>query len=198
MRLAIYGGSFNPPHLGHVHVAKSAVEALNLDRLLILPDNIPPHKQMATGSPGSEDRLAMCQLAFGGIHRAEVSDMEIRRGGLSYTSDTVHELRESYPEAELFLIIGTDMLTSFTEWHLFEEILRSCTLAVVRRENSGVEEAAAEALRSDYGACIEIIDVPALPVSSTEIRQSLAEGRKPALLSKAVFHYITAHHLYQT
>ena len=117
MKTAIYGGSFNPPHLGHVRAAAAVMEKLGPDRLLIIPTNIPPHKEMAQGSPSPEQRMELCRLAFGDIPGAELSDMEIKREGRSYSADTVGSLREMYPQDELYLVMGSDMFLSFCQWY---------------------------------------------------------------------------------
>ena len=134
MTTVIYGGSFNPPHLGHVSAAESVYEALRPDRLLIIPTNIAPHKAAAAGSPDAAARLQMCRIAFAGIPGAEVSPMEMEREGKSYTADTIGILRERYPEDELYLVVGTDMFLSFREWHEYKYLLENCTLAVLSRE----------------------------------------------------------------
>ena len=115
MKTLIYGGTFNPPHLGHFKAAAAAAEQLSPERLLIVPDNIAPHKEMADYTPEASQRYEMCALAFQGIKGAEVSDMEILRGGKSYTADTVRLLRERYPEDELILVVGADMLLCFDQ-----------------------------------------------------------------------------------
>ena len=124
MRIGIYGGTFNPPHIGHVHAAQEAASALQLDKLLIIPDNIPPHKELPEHAPTNAQRLEMVRLAFGGIPCAEVSEMELQRAGKSYSVDTVRALRRKYPDAELFLLMGSDMLKIFHLWNEPEEIVR--------------------------------------------------------------------------
>ena len=109
-RVGIMGGTFNPPHNGHVHAARQAMAAMQFDRLLLIPDNVPPHKTMPHGSADGEQRLEMTRLMAREIPGAEACDMELRRGGRSYTADTLRALQRALPEAELFLIIGTDML----------------------------------------------------------------------------------------
>ena len=136
MRIALYGGSFNPPHLGHAEAAYTVYEELKPDKLLIIPANIPPHKEMEEGCPSAEERLELCRLAFAEIPGAEVSDIEVRREGRSYTADTVEQLRAEYPEDELILVMGTDMLLCFEDWYRFEYLLRECCLAVLAREDN--------------------------------------------------------------
>ena len=117
MKIAIFGGSFNPPHLGHLNSAMYAAAQLQPDVFLIIPDYRPPHKAMEVGSPTPEERLALCRLTFAGVPNVEVSDMEIRRGGKSYTVDTVKELLRRYPDADFYLLVGTDMLLDLGRWY---------------------------------------------------------------------------------
>ena len=105
MKIAIYGGSFNPPHLGHVEAARTVASALAPDRLLIVPASVPPHKELADGSPTAQQRLELCRLAFADIPGAEISEMELRREGKSYSYDTVRLLREENPDAQLILVV---------------------------------------------------------------------------------------------
>ena len=121
MRLAIYGGSFNPPHLGHVGAARSVYEQLRPDKLLIIPTNIPPHKELEANSPSPAQRLEFCDMAFSELPGAEISDMEIRREGRSYTAETVDVLRGQYPGAELCIVMGTDMFLSFRTWFRWQD-----------------------------------------------------------------------------
>ena len=119
MRIGIYGGTFNPPHLGHLTAAKAAFELLRLDRLLLIPASQPPHKALPAGSPSAEQRLALTRLAAEQLElgdRVEVLDIELRRQGKSYTVDTLEELRRQYPGAELWLLMGTDMFLTFQAW----------------------------------------------------------------------------------
>ena len=124
MRIAVFGGTFNPPHLGHMAAAEACIEALSLDRLILMPTRVPPHKDLPAGSATPEQRLEMCRIAAVQIPRCEVSDLELRREGLSYTADTVEELAAHYPGDTLWLVMGTDMLLSFDRWREPERILR--------------------------------------------------------------------------
>ena len=175
MKIAIYGGSFNPPHLGHLEAARSVCEKLCPDVLLIIPDNVPPHKDMDDMSPAAEDRLALCRLNFASLEKAQISDMEILRSGKSYTADTVSRLREIYPQDELYLTLGSDMFLSFEEWYMYPYILENCTLAVISREEGDDEALMAHKayMEKEYGARIELVPHQALPMSSTEIRELL-------------------------
>ena len=177
-RVGIYGGSFNPPHTGHILAARELVERLELDELLIVPAANPPHKTLPAGSPSPEERFALCQAAFSGVPRARVCDLELKRQGMSYTVDTLTQLRRERPEDELILVMGSDMLLSFRSWYQPERILALAALAVVRRDESPStwEKVAAEcqALRRERGARILIVENRCVTVSSTTVRRLLA------------------------
>ena len=175
MDIAVYGGSFNPPHLGHREAVITTLEALKPDLLLIIPDHEPPHKEMEEGSPTPEQRLELCRLTFGDLDRVEISSLELERNGKSYTYDTVLELQERYPDARLTLIVGTDMILTFEEWYHFEYLLAHCRLAAMARDFEDEEKLreAAGHLRSCYGAEIILLDHAPLPMSSTELRGML-------------------------
>ena len=200
MRTVIFGGSFNPPHAGHVSAAESVSRELVPDRFLIIPDYEAPHKEMADGSPEPVQRLELCRIAFGDIPGVEVSDMEILRGGRSYTVDTLTELHELYPDDEFSFVIGSDMLLCFDKrWYRFEDILRLTSLTVCSREENDLEELEAYSghLREDYGARIQILSGhEAVVESSTEIRRQLASGLRPASLPDGVWSYIKENRLY--
>ena len=180
-RIGMYGGSFNPPHVGHVLAAKETVRLLRLDRLLVIPTWQAPHKQKLEGSPTPEQRLELTRLAFSGLPEAEVSDLEIARQGVSYTVDTLTELKKRYPEDELILLMGTDMLLNFPTWRRPEEIARLATLAVMHRQDEGetlrtqVREAAAS-IEANYGCRVLFSENDSIEVSSTEIRRMLRFG----------------------
>lgn len=189
MKVAIYGGSFNPPHLGHVEVAKTISAELHPDKFLIIPDNIPPHKTLEENSPTAEQRLEMCSLAFKDIDNIEISDMEIKRDGKSYTSDTLDRLIEEHPENDYHLVIGTDMLTTFEEWYRFEHIFEVCTLAVLARGENDLEllNETADRFREEYGAKIDIIPHEPLVMSSSEIRSKLRSRLGSDMLDDDVY-----------
>ncbi|MBQ7230108.1 MAG: nicotinate (nicotinamide) nucleotide adenylyltransferase, partial [Oscillospiraceae bacterium] len=135
-RIGIYGGTYSPPHIGHIRAAEYAIETCKLDRLLLIPTGVSPHKAMAAGA-SSEDRLHMLELSARQIRGAEVSDMEIRREGSSYTVDTLRALKGAYPDSELVLLMGTDMFLSFLSWREPEAIMKLATLAVFCRGEKG-------------------------------------------------------------
>lgn len=189
MRIAVYGGSFNPPHPAHVRAARLAYAALAPDKLLVIPAADPPHKALAAGSPTPEERFELTKLAFRDFPEAEISDVELRRGGESYTSDTVEELAREYPGAELWLVIGTDMLTSFERWHEFRSILAGAALAVLSRNEGELPEIERCAARFEalYGARVRIIDAAPLPMSSSEMRDMLVARRGADVLDGEVY-----------
>ena len=194
MRIAVFGGTFNPPHLGHMAAAEACIEALSLDRLILMPTRVPPHKDLPAGSATPEQRLEMCRIAAVQIPRCEVSDLELRREGLSYTADTVEELAAHYPGDTLWLVMGTDMLLSFDRWREPERILRYARLAVAARDENDRARIAEKAalLRETMGARIDVVENAALPVSSTQVREDLAL----TMVHPAVAGYIRANGLY--
>ena len=198
MKIGIYGGTFNPPHTGHLHAAKQAVQILGLDKLLLIPDRIAPHKEIPAGSPTPEQRLQMLRIAAAGEPKMEVSDIELKREGASYTYLTVEALREIYPEAELFLLMGTDMFLSFDTWKNPERIMHNATLAVLYRGEKG-ERAAIDAQKQRFeaeGARIVILENPVLSISSTQLRRLIAFRCAGEFLPDGVEDYIRENGLY--
>lgn len=194
MKLGVFGGSFNPPHLGHLNIAVSAANALALDKVLIIPSNIPPHKQPSSFCSG-KDRLKMCELGLVPDSRFEVSPIEIERGDKSYTIDTITTLEKLYPNANIYLIIGSDMLEGFTLWYQWEEILKHVYICPAVREKGKTLNFSA--FSEEQKSRIITIESEPFPVSSTEIRNRLGAGsRADNLLAPAVSDYIKAHGLY--
>ncbi len=189
MKIAIYGGSFNPPHRGHVEAARAAQESLRPDKFLIIPASIPPHKELAGGSPAAEERLELARLAFADIPGSEVSDIEVMRDGKSYSADTLERLMELYPGAEFTFVMGSDMLLSFEEWYRFRFLLENMTLGVFSRSEG--EDARimqhAEYLKRTYGARCVFINHEPKPMSSSDIRLMLPERRGASYLPEAVY-----------
>ena len=203
MNIGVYGGTFDPPHWGHITAARAAMEQLGLDKLVLIPDRVPPHKALPEGSASPEQRLEMAALATAELgRRAEVSDWELRRDGPSYTSDTLAELRREHPEDTLWLLMGSDMFLSLQTWHAPEEIMALARIAPFSREAE--DESAAFAaqkarLEREYGAQICIVQNPEVrELSSTEARAALAAGRGSELLPPAVYGYVLREHLYGT
>ena len=189
MKIAIYGGTFNPPHRGHVESLQAVYEQAKPDRVLVIPASIPPHKELAAGSPNAEERLELTRLAFKELPYAEVTDMELTRTGKSYTSDTVAELLRKYPDAELMLAMGTDMFLSFETWHEYRYLIDNVTMLVFARREGEDEKIFkyGEYLESKYGAKINYIMHDPLPISSSEIRRLLPMRLGRELLPGAVF-----------
>ena len=199
-RIGIYGGTFNPPHLGHMLAAAQAVNLLRLDRLLLIPDRIAPHKVLPEGSASPQQRLEMLQLAAAGIEKAEVSDMELRREGTSYTYLTILELKQLYPNAELVLIMGTDMFLSFDSWRETKIITDNAALGVLYRGEKGEKEAidAKKAEMEAKGVTVELIENEVTAISSTDLRRMLIFGCADPFLPEGVGDYIRENGLYGT
>lgn len=175
MRLLLFGGTFDPPHIGHMALLAGAIATVSPDLVVVMPAGLPPHKQASATPPVL--RLAMCACFKTLFANLEVSELEIRAGGKSYTYDTVLQLEESHPGAEIYLSVGGDMLLSFEKWHRYEELLARVTLVVQDRGEARTGlEAAAGALRAKGGRVIFATGETPL-VSSTEIRQGIAAGR---------------------
>ena len=195
MRTGILGGTFNPPHLGHLHAAQLAHDALKLDRVLFIPTNIPPHKTLPQNTASPEARCEMVRLLTADTPWAQLDTIEIDRGGASYTVDTLRALHER-GEDDLHLIIGTDMLLSFDKiWRAPDEIARLAALSVCARENEDWDalERKAELLRETLGATVELVRGDSLTISSTELRSGRDLHRFTA---PAVADYIGREHLY--
>ena len=189
----MFGGSFNPPHIGHVLVAVDAIEALGLDKLVIMPANANPLKGPNPGGASRIQRFQMTQLAFAGDPRFEVSDMEIGRGGLSYTVDTLEELARQNQGAELILVLGMDSLATFQNWSRPDRIRELAQFAILTR--SGGEGEAKEGLRLPEGATL--VTARRVDVSSSEIRRRAAEGKSiKGFVAESVEEYIHAAKLY--
>ncbi|MBQ1679150.1 MAG: nicotinate (nicotinamide) nucleotide adenylyltransferase [Oscillospiraceae bacterium] len=201
MKIGVYGGSFNPPHTGHVLAAAELIRALQLDRLLIVPAANPPHKSLAPGSPSPEARLALCRAAFSGVEKAELCDLELRREGKSYTVDTLAALKAANPEAELILIMGTDMFLSFSTWREPERIASLAALAVMKRDERmdtwAQVQREAEQLRRSMSARVIQVENRCVQISSTTVRRLLAFGA-PDCLEQPVLDLILQNGWYLT
>lgn len=198
MRIAIFGGSFNPPHRGHLNSAVYAQAQLQPDRFLVIPDHQPPHKSLEVGSPSPEERLELCRRNFATVPNVEITDIEIRRGGKSYTVDTLKALLQQYPDADFYLLLGTDMLLDLGRWYRAEFILQHVTVAPFQRcaEELPYIEAKAAELKERFGARVEIIRSEPFPAASTDIRALLRARGGTYLLTDDVYAYIIKHRLY--
>ncbi len=199
-RIGIYGGTFDPPHIGHVHSAAQAVDALRLDKLLLIPAYATPRK--SPGIPGAEPehRLQMLRLAASSMPKAEISMLEMDRSEVSYTFETVKALRQRYPEDELYLLLGSDMFLGFLNWRQWESICKDVTLAVLYRGDKGEKQKVLEQLRrmQDLDANVVLVENDAVAISSTQMRRLLAFRCAGDLLPEGVLEYIREHYLYNT
>jgi nicotinate-nucleotide adenylyltransferase len=195
--LGVLGGTFNPPHLGHLRLASAALAELGLERVLLVPARAAPHKAQAD-EPGCEHRLRMCQLAAAAGPCVEVSRIELDRPGPSYTVDTLRSIHATSPDAELTLIVGADMAQTLPSWREPREILRLARLAVAGR-NGASREAIESAMRSlDAEARAVFLDMPPLEVSSSQVRSRVAGGEPcEDLVGAEVAGYIAEHGLYR-
>ena len=202
MRIGIFGGTFNPPHNGHVTLARAAAEQLALDRLLIMPACVPPHKPLPDRVT-PQQRYAMAALMAAPVGRcAQASDIELHRTGKSYTSDTLQTLHEQYPDAELWLLMGSDMFLSLHTWHEPEVICALAHIAAFSRVEENIRaamERQKQTLEQQYRAEVALLNNPQLiELSSTDVRAALAAGRGSGLVPEAVWGYIRREHLYGT
>ena len=197
-KIGIYGGTFSPPHSGHVGAAESFCRELSLDELIIMPTFLPPHKQY-DGEVSAEDRVEMCKLAFGHIDKARVSDLEIKRGGKSYTAVTLEELYSD--GAELYFLCGTDMFVTLDKWYTFEKIFNLAVICYVRREDEYglgelIKDKRAEYIQK-YNARIIAITNDVKQISSSELRAKLKNKTDiPDYLPSKVYDYIIEKGLY--
>ncbi|QBG47546.1 nicotinate-nucleotide adenylyltransferase [Verrucomicrobia bacterium S94] len=200
-RVGLFGGSFDPVHNGHLIIAQDAVEKLELDQVIFIPASIPPHKTHLQQA-SAEHRLKMLTLAVKNDLRFSVSDIEIRRGGISYSVDTVNRLVDELPEAELFFIVGSDTLVDLHNWYRIDEIMSCCEIASFLRPGeddfTAIEQKVglAEPLRQRVLA--NTFESHMVDISSSEIRMRVAEGLGIRYLVPAeVEMYIFEHGLYQ-
>lgn len=207
MKIGLYGGTFNPPHLGHLAAARTAVSALGLDRLVFVPAGVPPHKTLPAGSPLDAQRLEMTSIMADQLLRPELTqvwDVEMRRPGKSYTSDTLRQAAGQWPGAELWLLMGTDMFLSLQDWHEPEVILSLAGVCAFGRTHADTEHLFApqrEFLHRNYEAKVATIAIPDLmlvDVSSTQLREMLGRGAGREYLPPAVYGYILREKLYGT
>ncbi len=196
-RLGILGGSFNPPHLGHLVCAQEAFDQLSLDVVLLVPVAVPPHKELSD-DPGALHRVELCRRAAADDERLAVSTLEVERGGPSFTVDTLQTLHELQPEDDLTFIAGGDMARGLPSWREPERILELATVAVAERKGAGradIGESLA-GLRHEEG--VAFFEMPRVDVSSSLVRRRVAEGRPIRyLVPDAVADYIGAHGLYR-
>ncbi len=199
-RIGILGGTFNPPHRGHLELARHALGELSLDRVLLMPVHTPPHKPGGM-DPGPEHRLNMCRLAVAGEPGLSACELELERGGPSYTADTLREIHERDPEAELTFIVGADTARTLPSWHEPLLVLELAELAVAARAGTdrGEVMGALEAVLAGSGARprISFLEMAPLEASSSAAREQLAAGQSAAaMLGEPVASYVAEHGLY--
>ena len=193
MKILLYGGTFDPPHWGHINNLRAAMQAVQPDKVIVMPAGIPPHKA-ASATPGSL-RLQMCRCFLQLGEQVEISDWEITHEGKSYTVNTLRMLHSTYPDAQLYLTVGSDMLTSFRTWREWQSILQLATLVVESREADDAAMLAefADSLCGD-GARILFAQAKPVPMSSSEIRQGSAGAEA---VPPEVWQIISSRGLYQ-
>jgi nicotinate-nucleotide adenylyltransferase len=197
MRLGILGGTFNPPHIAHLICAQEAHRELALDRVLLVPARIPPHKRVEH-EPGAEHRLAMCRLAVGDDPRFEVAELELQRAGPSYTVDTLQQLRAQAPHDELVLILGGDVAAGLPDWHRPERVLELATLAVAKRRGTARGQVESALSRLEGGDRARFFPMPRIGVSSTMLRRRVRAGQPIRwFVPDPVRDYIDRHDLYR-
>ena len=197
MKLAIFGGTFNPIHNGHIALARNFSALLKPDVFLFMPANIPPHKSAAE-LISAYHRLAMCEIAAQKIHNCTVSDYEITKEGTSYTIDTIGHFKQN--GNEIYLIIGADMLLSMETWKNAPRIMERAVLCAAARENGQAEQLQTYTayLESKYGAKVILADFPVLEMSSEEIRGRIRQGQScDGMLLAEIGEYIKEHNLYK-
>ena len=198
LRLGLFGGTFDPPHIGHLMVAQEVVEQLSLDCLLFVVAGLPPHKLGEVLSP-PHIRAEMVRAAVGGNPLLDVSEVELGREGPTYTVDTLRHFRESYPDAELFFLLGADQLAEFHEWQDPEGIAGLATLVAVGRDGVAPDQVSPVDLGSGRGLNLMSLRVTRIDVSSSEVRARVRTGRSIRyLVPGEVRRIIETHRLYRS
>lgn len=191
-RIGIFGGTFDPIHVGHLVAAINAKHAVGLDRVVLMVANVPWQKAGVRVVSSAEDRFALVEAAVGDVPGLEAGSLEIERGGVSYTADTLAAMKEAAPQDELFLILGWDAAGDMQSWDRYEEVKALATLVVVNRPGSGRPAA----LHPDGWRVVEVT-VPNLEISSTDLRARAAEGRPlDYLIPEAAVHCIRQRRMY--
>ncbi len=196
-RIGIYGGSFDPVHNGHIHLAKTAMEGLSLDEIVFVPANISPFKQDRIDVTSGEHRLAMLRLAAEDMENVTVSGYELNAQSVSYTVYTLRHMKEVYPDCQLVLLMGSDGLMSLERWFCWQEIMSLAEIGCVSRNGDDGDKLRKKAeILSKFGM-VHIFSDNALPMSSTEIRSALKKNEDcSCYLPEKVVEYIVRHHLY--
>ena len=197
-RIGILGGTFNPPHIGHVALARYARAELGLEQVLLIPAHVAPNKPIAAEDPGPEHRLQMCALAVAGEPGVEVSPLEIERGGVSYTVDTLQVVHERHHDSELTLIVGADTALTLPGWREPKRLLGLARLAVAEREELGTEDVREALAGLNPVLRIAPLRMDRIAVSSSAVRKRIAAGAPVVeLVGESVAGYIADHGLYR-
>jgi nicotinate-nucleotide adenylyltransferase len=198
MRTGILGGTFNPPHLGHLVAAQEAYRALGLDQVMLIPAGIPPHKPVEA-EPGPQHRLELCRLAIDGDDRFIVSDLELRRDGPSFTVDTLKALSTQAPTTDLFLILGGDIAAGLPKWHEPERVLELATVAIAKRRGTSRAAVTTALAGLKGGERARFFQMPSIGISSTMLRRRVQAGQPIRyFVPDGVVDYIETHGLYRT
>ena len=197
MRVGILGGTFDPPHIGHLILGEYARDALGLAPLLYVPAADPPHKQDEDTTP-IDHRMAMLQLALGGNPHFEISRVDVDRPGPHYSLDTVKIIQQTYPQAEIYFVMGGDSLRDLPAWHRPQELIQLCELVVMRRPFAEAWPDMHEDVLPGLSRRVIMMDTPVLEISSTAIVRRLQARRSVRyLVPDAVLAYIWEHRLYE-
>ena len=202
-RIGIFGGTFNPPHIGHIKALRRFADLLKLDRILMVPTGTPPHKVIADGSPSSEQRLALCEAAASELPNVEVCDLELRRNGPSYTADTVEELKRQFSNDDLFLLLGSDAFLRFGNWYMPQRVTACASIAVIHRFSPNSREHSEvltqkRKLETGFGANVTVLESEPFECSSTSVRAMLAFDCAEHEIPNAVLQSIRTQGLYLT
>ncbi len=191
-RVAIFGGTFNPPHIGHYQIISKLSKLDFIDKVLVIPTMIPPHKT-CNEIAAPKDRLEMCRLACEDFKNVQVSDIEIKRAGKSYTIDTVRELKLLYPDDEFYITVGGDMLSSLDKWYKWQELIKEASFIAFERKGAACNEDSIRKFEK-FGANIICVNTDITEASSTRLRLEM----KQELLPKKVYMYIKERRLYSS
>lgn len=198
IRTGLFGGTFAPPHLGHVHAVETILREAGLDEILVMPTATPPHKVKAKGDT-PELRLEMCRAAFESLAQVTVSEYEIRKGGVSYTVQTLEHFAETEPEREIFLICGTDMFLTLDKWYRAPDIFRLAKILCIPRDSTEFDVLTEKqtVYHENYHADTRILAAEPVDMSSTEVRRRIENGEDLTdFLPSAVIEIIRREKLY--
>ncbi len=196
MKIGVFGGAFNPVHNGHLHLMNCFFNELKLDKLILIPTSVPPHKDQS-GLLSGTHRINMLKLAVDNKLGIEISDIEFKRSGKSYTYDTLSQLKKEYPEDEFYLIVGSDQYLHFNSWYRYEDILTSVTLVTAAREENEYKILNDFKNKNSFLKNSMISTFGVVKVSSSQVRQMIADGRDVShLIPSRVYNYIKENELY--